>query len=217
MGSNIQNNWPHPLKYIFWFSLMYSEKNVMLFTVKISHILQLCSLLKADLTRCCFRGVSAGFPTSSTRASSSTWRCRRTSTTAVSGTSETQPSSHGSSWWVPNTSTYPIKNSYLINIQHLNWSGLIVFPALPGNPEPHAGLPQHPGLPRLDRLRHRLQPAAEEGAGLGLALHFGSQQRQPQPRGGNYPALPEPRPGGQEEHGGQRAAPLRRHQCPLRR
>lgn len=34
------------------------------------------------------------------RASSSTWRCSQTSTTADSGTSGTQPSSHGLSWCV---------------------------------------------------------------------------------------------------------------------
>lgn len=47
--------------------------------------------------------LPAGFPTSSTRSSSSTWRCRWTSTTAVSGMSETRPSSRGSSWLVVHT------------------------------------------------------------------------------------------------------------------
>ena len=88
---------------------------------------------------------------------------------------------------------------------------------LTGDPEPHASFPQHAGLSRLDGLRRGLQPAEEEGAGLGLRFYLSAQRRRPQSHGGKHSALPESRPGNQEEHDGQRAAPLRRHQRPLRR
>lgn len=88
---------------------------------------------------------------------------------------------------------------------------------LPGHPEPHAGLPQHAGLPRLDGPGRGPQSRGEEGTGLGLGLHFSSQHGRAQPPGGVHAALPESHPGGQEERGGQRAPPLGRHQRPLRR
>lgn len=71
-----------------------------------------CFLLSNE-TRCfCFH-VSAGFPTSSTRSSSSTWRCRRTSMTAGSGTWGTQLSSHGLSWWVKKHQ-HPVRGIFML-------------------------------------------------------------------------------------------------------
>lgn len=101
-----------------------------------------------------------------------------------------------------------------IIIQHLT---IFCTFTLIGDPEPHASFPKHTGLSRLDGLRRGLQPAEKEGAGLGLRFYLSAQRRRPQSHGGKHSALPESHPGHQKEHDGQRAAPLRRHQRPLRR
>lgn len=90
------------------------------------------------------------------------------------------------------------------------------FPTPSGHPEPHAGLPEHTGLSRVDGLWRGPQSPAEQGTGLGVCLHIGAQH-EPQSSGGGHPALPEPRSGSQEDLLGERAPPFWHRQHPLRR
>ncbi len=93
----------------------YSCSNVTHKLIKIQLIIgdEILSLTK---TFCFSFDAEAGFPTSSTRASSSSWRCRQTSMTAASGTSETQPSSHGLSWWVNKQQHTRWRESHFISV-----------------------------------------------------------------------------------------------------
>lgn len=67
-----------------------------------------------------------------------------------------------------------------------------------GHSEPHAGLPQHTGLPRVDRIRPRSETAEAARANLGLGVHLDSDTWWLRSHDAFHTALPEPRPGREE-------------------
>lgn len=89
-------------------------------------------------------------------------------------------------------------------------------PLFSGHPEPHAGLPQHAGVSRLDGAGRALQPAETARAAVGFGLHVGGGRGRIHAGGGINTALPEPRSGDQEEPERKRTpAAFRRHKRPV--
>lgn len=104
---------------------------------------------------------------------------------------------------------------HLVNVQQSSSSSMCVFCA--GDSEPHAGLPQHTGLPRLDGFRHRPESAQAPGAAMGLGIHLDCHDWSLQSHDAVHTAVREPRPGREEVDGERTPTSIRRSQHPVRK